>query len=123
MKPFLSMIAALLALLGGASAARAELLYGHTYSLQNDLGNAWNGGYLDTDGSGCNGGSPDPAPNNLCVSTASSTTRDGGSGTWLILSANGKANGTPVKAGDCDPPREHVERRRRVPQLRPLRRQ
>jgi hypothetical protein len=67
------------------------LIYGQTYSLQN-LWNG-NGGYLDTDGSGCQG-------NKLCVSTSITPMRDGGSGSWVILSAQGKAPGSTVISGD-----------------------
>jgi hypothetical protein len=94
MKPLLSMMCAWLAVMALSAVAHAELLYGHTYSLQNAQGGSWNGGYLDTRVEGCDGA------NNFCVATASTTTRDGGSGTWLITSANGKANGTPVMVAD-----------------------
>jgi hypothetical protein len=68
------------------------LVYGQTYSIQNSYQN-WQGGYLDTRAAGCEG-------NFLCVSTATVPNRDNGSGTWKILSASGKAAGTPVSPGD-----------------------
>jgi hypothetical protein len=68
------------------------LVYGQTYSIQNSYQN-WQGGFLDTRAAGCEG-------NFLCVSTATVPNRDNGSGTWKLLSASGKAAGTPVSAGD-----------------------
>ena len=60
------------------------------------LMNQWsgNGGYLDT-----RGYQKDFAKtgNFLCVSTAEKSNRDSGSGTWRIMSADGKPAGTPVK--------------------------
>ncbi len=56
---------------------------GHDVYLLNM--HAGNGGYLDTAYSGCEG-------NNLCVSTAYSSKRDNGSGTWKIL-PNGSTSG------------------------------
>lgn len=81
----------------GVSAAKQSvvgesLFYGRTYRLQNGYNN-WKGGYLDTRGAGCDS-------NVYCVSTASTFDRDSGSGTWLILSGNGKANGQAVLPGD-----------------------
>lgn len=70
----------------------SPLVYGQTYSIQNSYQN-WQGGYLDTRAAGCEG-------NFLCVSTATVPNRDGASGTWKILSASGKAAGTPVAPGD-----------------------
>jgi hypothetical protein len=72
----------------GASA----VVYGSSYHLQNGYANN-GGGYLDTRDAGCNG-------NTLCVSTATSSNRDTGSGSWIVLSADGKLPGTQVKAGD-----------------------
>jgi hypothetical protein len=69
-----------------------RLVYGKTYHLQNGWDN-WSGGFLDTRGAWCDG-------NTLCVSTSVSENRDGGSGTWMIMSAEGKALGTDVKPGD-----------------------
>ncbi len=51
------------------------------------------GGWLDIREAGCQG-------NKYCVSTATSPTRDGNSGTWMLVSASGKADGTPVANGD-----------------------
>ncbi|WP_157951162.1 hypothetical protein [Cyanothece sp. BG0011] len=67
------------------------LTYGTNYHLfdQWDLGGTNKGGYLDVRGTGCEG-------NVLCVSTATTPTRDGNSGTWKILSATGKPLGSPV---------------------------
>jgi hypothetical protein len=70
----------------------APLIYGQPYRIQNSYQN-WQGGFLDIRGAGCEG-------NFLCVSTATVPNRDGASGTWKVLSANGKADGTPVSAGD-----------------------
>ena len=58
--------------------------------------NMWNksqGGYLDTRGYQKD---YEKTGNLLCVSTATTKNRDGGSGTWKVLSASGKADGTPV---------------------------
>lgn len=60
----------------------AKLKYGQTYKIVNGYGN-WQGGYLDTRGRGC-------SENLLCVSTANSSNRDSGSGSWKILSKTGK---------------------------------
>ena len=72
--------------------AAESIVYGASYHLQNGYEN-WSGGYLDTRGAGC-------ADNALCVSTAESDERQNHSGTWLILSATGKAVGEPVLPGD-----------------------
>jgi Common central domain of tyrosinase len=89
--PKLAMLAvSLLALLNSANAA--DLVYGKVYHVQNGYAN-WAGGYLDVDGAGCQG-------NVYCVSTASSSNRDHGSGSWMIKSATGKADGTPVNGND-----------------------
>jgi hypothetical protein len=55
----------------------AELVYGELYHIQNGYSD-WGGGYLDTRGRGCEG-------NLFCVSTATGTDRDNGSGTWRIV--------------------------------------
>lgn len=68
------------------------LAYGSTYALKNGY-NSFTGGFLDTNGAGCEG-------NKLCVSTASSRDRGNGTGTWKILSATGKTEGTQVLYGD-----------------------
>jgi hypothetical protein len=74
------------------SADAADLVYGKVYHVQNGYSN-WAGGYLDVNGGGCQG-------NVYCVSTASSSNRDHGSGSWIINSATGKADGTPVNGND-----------------------
>jgi hypothetical protein len=73
------------------------LVYGKPYHIRNNTydgkGNwRWTGGFLDTDGSGCD--------DRLCVSTATTPRRDGLSGTWVIWSAQGKPAGAPVLGGD-----------------------
>jgi hypothetical protein len=80
----------LLTLINSANAA--DLVYGKVYQAQNGYAN-WAGGYLDVNGAGCQG-------NVYCVSTASSSNRDHGSGSWVIKSATGKADGTPVNGND-----------------------
>lgn len=76
------------------AAAHAEpLKYGQTYNLQNGY-QSWQGGYLDTNGAGCQS-------NKLCVSTSPKSDRAGQkTGTWKIVSASGAAAGTNVKCGD-----------------------
>ncbi|AVR98160.1 hypothetical protein C9I28_22850 [Pseudoduganella armeniaca] len=69
-----------------------RLVYGHAYHLKNGFDH-WSGGYLDTRNPGCE-------RNALCVSTANTDERDQGSGSWLLKSAQGKADGTPVMPGD-----------------------
>jgi hypothetical protein len=68
------------------------LIYGSTYYIKNNYSGAPNT-YLDVRGGGCDS-------NWLCVSTASSKSRDQGSGSWILLSAQGKPNGSAVTAGD-----------------------
>ncbi|MFE5815866.1 hypothetical protein ACFQ6S_21045 [Streptomyces sp. NPDC056479] len=70
-----------------------ELKYGDRVHLQNGYGN-WGGGYLDTNGASSDAGAK------YGVSTADSPTRAAGTGTWQILSATGKADGTNVVSGD-----------------------
>jgi hypothetical protein len=70
----------------------APLVYGTIYHLQNGY-SGWSGGYLDTRGAGC-------ADNALCVSTSWSDNRDTKSGSWRLISADGKAYGEPVRSGD-----------------------
>ena len=72
--------------------AKANLLYGSTYRIQNGY-SGWSENYLDTRGEGCEG-------NLLCVSTSTNFDRVSGSGTWIISSATGKAVGDPVLSGD-----------------------
>lgn len=69
-----------------------KLVYGTAYYLKNGYAN-WSGGYLDTAYSGCE-------RNAMCVSTAVSKARDQNSGSWVIKSAQGKADGSPVMPGD-----------------------
>ncbi|WEF33202.1 hypothetical protein [Pseudoduganella chitinolytica] len=69
-----------------------KLVYGKAYYLKNGYAN-WSGGYLDTAYSGCE-------RNAMCVSTAVSEARDQRSGSWVIKSAQGKTDGSPVMPGD-----------------------
>jgi hypothetical protein len=72
----------------------SPIIYGKTYYLQNGYFNWTGGGYLDTNSSGCEG-------NKYCVSTANTPNRANvETGTWKILSASGKSNGTPVLISD-----------------------
>lgn len=74
--------------------AKANLLYGSTYRIQNGYGDDWSDNYLDTRGRGCE-------DNLLCVSTSTNFDRASGSGTWIISSATGTAaEGDPVLSGD-----------------------
>lgn len=70
----------------------SPLVYGSAYHIKNNYSGIPDT-YLDTRNSGCGG-------NWLCVSTASSDSRDQHSGSWILLSAQGKANGSAVKEGD-----------------------
>ncbi|MBB5960616.1 hypothetical protein FHS29_007244 [Saccharothrix tamanrassetensis] len=70
-----------------------ELVYGAKIHLQNGYA-GWSGGYLDTNGHSTDSGAK------YAVSTADTATRGAGTGTWEILSASGKANGSPVVSGD-----------------------
>jgi allophanate hydrolase subunit 2 len=72
------------------------LKYGDVIHLQNGW-NKDNGGYLDVRGYQKDF---EKTLNYLCVSTAISNDRDNGSGSWRVISTTGKANGTPVLAGD-----------------------
>ena len=90
---------ALFVLLLGATTAEAQentVNYGDVIHLQNGWNN-YRGGYLDT-----RGYQKDYAKtgNFLCVSTATKSNRDGGSGLWKVMSATGKANGSPVLVND-----------------------
>ena len=93
------LIYALLLLLLGVATTEAQnntLYYGDIIHLQN----GWNnnkGGYLDT-----RGYQKDFAKtgNFLCVSTATESKRDGGSGSWKVMSATGKSEGSPVLVND-----------------------
>lgn len=69
-----------------------ELHYGDRIHLQNLY--QGDGGYLDVNGTASGGGA------RYAVSTATIPTRDGGSGTWEILSGACAATGDPVKSGD-----------------------
>jgi hypothetical protein len=64
------------------------LKYGDMVHILNGYNN-WNGGYLDTCNTGCQG-------NFLCVDTYHIYDRAQGSGTWKIQSANGKKDGEYV---------------------------
>jgi hypothetical protein len=73
------------------------LKYGDEIHLENSWNN-YTGGYLDTRGYDKD---YEKTGNHLCVSTAISHDRENsGSGTWRIVSAKGKANGTDVLIGD-----------------------
>jgi hypothetical protein len=92
----LNFLVLLVLLVTTAQAQNKPLYYGNIIQLQN----GWNnnaGGYLDT-----RGYQKDFAKtgNFLCVSTATGPKRDGGSGSWKIMSATGKAEGSPVLVND-----------------------
>ncbi len=70
----------------------SPLVYGSTYHIKNDYSGA-PGTFLDSAYSGCQG-------NWMCISTARSNSRDQRSGSWVLLSAQGKAAGEPVMEGD-----------------------
>jgi len=72
------------------------LRYGDIIHLQNGW-NYYRGGYLDT-----RGYQKDYAKtgNYLCVSTAVTSNRDHNSGSWKVMSASGKQDGTPVLVND-----------------------
>lgn len=93
---FLSFLASLILLAATAQAQSNQLSYGDVIHLQNGWNN-YGGGFLDT-----RGYQKDYAKtgNFLCVSTATDPKRDGGSGSWKIMSATGKAVGTPVLVND-----------------------
>ena len=86
------LVIALLSVSAFASAEVQPLIYGQTYHLQNGYKN-WSGGYLDTKIAGCK-------DNLLCVSTSTFKNRDQDSGSWLIKSADWKADGSAVMNGD-----------------------
>jgi len=88
-KLFMS-VGLLLTAMNGANAD--DLVYGRVYHLQNGY-SGWSGGWLDADGAGCQS-------NVYCVSTALSFYRADGTGSWVIKSATGKADGTPVHGND-----------------------
>jgi hypothetical protein len=69
------------------------LKYGDKVHLQNGYAN-WNGGYLDACGHA-------RVPSKYGVFTSDSKYRDGGSGTWEIVSVTGKAVGAEVLIGDA----------------------
>lgn len=85
-------------LAGGTTAATTAAAQGAVirYGDKLTLANQWTGGggYLDTRGLSSTPGAK------LAVSTSTSPNRDRGSGTWRIVSATGKANGTAVRSGD-----------------------
>lgn len=70
-----------------------SLKYGDRVHLLNGY-NDWNGGYLDTYDYSKESGAKHG------VITSGSPTRDGTSGTWVIESVTGKANGSEVLSGD-----------------------
>lgn len=72
------------------------LSYGDVIHLQNGWNN-YGGGYLDTRGYQKHF---EKTGNFLCVSTSTASNRDIGSGKWKVMSATGKANGSPVLVGD-----------------------
>ncbi len=78
------------------SAQNTALVYGDAIHLQNAWGD-YTGGFLDTRGYDKE---YEKTGNHLCVSTAISNKRALGTGTWKVLSATGKAIGTPVLLGD-----------------------
>jgi ribosomal protein S27E len=87
----LAALAAFTLVLPVALHAQSALQYGVPYHIQNGV-SSWSGGYLDTRGAGCE-------DNLLCVSTASTATRDGGkTGTWILKSKGGKTKGAVL----CD---------------------
>ncbi|BCK67507.1 hypothetical protein Srufu_014600 [Streptomyces libani subsp. rufus] len=69
-----------------------ELKYGALVNLQNAYAN-WTGGFLDVADNG-------PTGTAYEVSTSSTATRAGLSGTWKIASVTGKADGAIVTSGD-----------------------
>ncbi|KXF75849.1 hypothetical protein ATN84_17995 [Paramesorhizobium deserti] len=69
------------------------LKYGDKVHLLNGYTN-WTGGYLDVYGTA------DTAGAKYNVITATVSDRDSGSGTWLVESASGVADGTDVRSGD-----------------------
>jgi hypothetical protein len=90
--------ALLVGLVALAAAGRAEarnLLYGHTYTLENLFGRTGlgDGGFLDVKGSGCEG-------NYRCVETSVGQIRSGASTSWTILPAGTGTYGAPVMDGD-----------------------
>gem|GEM_PF-4195088 len=74
-----------------------DLNYGDVIHLQNKWSGNYSGGFLDTRGYQRDF---EKTGNFLCVSTATSQNRDNGSGSWKVISASGKAEGTPVLVGD-----------------------
>ena len=98
MKNLIFAFLALFTLFFGIQNSYSQTLnYGDEIHLQNGWEN-YSGGFLDTRGSQADF---EKTENLLCVSTASENKREGGSsGTWKVLSATGKAIGTPVLLGD-----------------------
>ena len=92
---FFNQLFAVLLLIGitsGGHLAAQDLVYGQTYKVENTWMNK--GAYLDVNGQGCQ-------DNYLCVSTTRSNERkNSNTSDWIILSASGKAEGTPVESGD-----------------------
>ncbi|MDQ1814205.1 hypothetical protein RBA41_12895 [Massilia sp. CCM 9210] len=92
--PALAQTSAVSTTAAGTGTAADPVVYGQIYHLQNGY-TLGPGGYLDVRASGCNG-------NTLCVSTATVDNRDQGSGSWMILPADGsmKTKGDQVSPGD-----------------------
>ncbi len=78
------------------SAQNSALVYGDAIYLQNGW-NKYQGGYLDTRGYQKDF---EQTGNFLCVSTSTARNRDLGSGSWKIMSATGKKEGSPVLVND-----------------------
>lgn len=91
-----NLLFSLIAALAFSTISFGQIRYGDVIHLQNGWNN-YGGGYLDT-----RGYQKDYAKtgNFLCVSTATSQKRDGGSGSWKIMSATGKSDGSPVLVND-----------------------
>ncbi|MBK8565119.1 MAG: hypothetical protein IPN76_17715 [Saprospiraceae bacterium] len=78
------------------SAQNSTLVYGDVIFLQNGW-SQYMGGYLDTRGYQKD---YEKTGNFLCVSTAEVKNRAEGTGSWKIMSATGKKEGSPVLAND-----------------------
>lgn len=76
-----------------SSTSSNNLIYGQTYHIKNGYLD-YTSGYLDVRGNANCG------TNKYGVSLAESKDRYQGTGTWKIVSASGKANGTTVQSGD-----------------------
>jgi len=100
LKPISILFSTLFFLLLGFTTVEAQnipLKYGDVIHLQNGW-NKFGGGYLDTRGYQRDF---EKTGNFLCVSTATESKRGGGaSGSWKIMSAMGKPDGSPVLVDD-----------------------